>query len=80
MPYIEAEERAQVARWESKGQARVTHETHGSIVVPCGSKYAALLCAADYWRCDWLDIRGATVMAAEPGAIPVKPPRTIHYK
>ncbi|MGF0006563.1 hypothetical protein ACQRBP_04320 [Eubacteriales bacterium SGI.150] len=63
----EAAERSRRARWSAKGAARVIHPSRGTIVVPCGSPYAALLCAAEVWGCDWLDIRDAKVWRAEPG-------------
>jgi len=72
-----AEQLDRSSRWTKKGLARVTDKDRGSIVVPCGSPYSALLCAAEYWGCDWTDITGATVMAAEPGAIAVSPPESI---
>lgn len=64
-------------RWSAKGRARVSHPAHGSVVVPCGSPYAALLCAADVWDCNWMEIRNAEVWAAEPGEATAKMP--IHY-
>jgi hypothetical protein len=71
------EERSRRERWRAKGRSRVTHPAHGSVVVPHGSNFAALLNAADVWGCDWLEIRGAEVWAAEPGATAAKMP--IHY-
>lgn len=59
--------RSRNERWNAPGTARVVHPSRGTIVVPCGSTYAALLCAAEVWGCDWLDIRDAKVWRAEPG-------------
>lgn len=70
-------ERNRRERWSAKGRSRVTHPSHGSVVVPHGSNFAALLNAADVWGCDWLEIRGAKVWAAEPGETVAKMP--IHY-
>lgn len=61
------EERARRERWETPGAARVTHPDHGTVVVPHRSNYAAILNAAEVWRCRWADIIDATVYAAEPG-------------
>ena len=72
-----AEQLDKTSRWTKKGLARVTDKDRGSIVVPCGSPYSALLCAAEYWGCGWAEITGATVVAAEPGAIAVSPPAHI---
>jgi hypothetical protein len=56
--------------------ARVEHPAHGSVVVPHRSNYAALLNAAEVWRCDWMEIRDAKVWVA-PGEKPVKMPHII---
>ncbi|MCC8156326.1 MAG: hypothetical protein LIO54_03500 [Oscillospiraceae bacterium] len=66
---------ARARRWGATGRARVEHPTRGSVVVPCDSNFAALLCAAEYWDCDWRDIRGAKVWAAKPGDGPVVMPK-----
>lgn len=60
-------ERARIERWRFPAAARVTHPDHGTVVVPCKSKFAAILCAAEVWRCSWLDLRDAEVWRAEPG-------------
>ena len=68
------EERARIERWSAKGTARVTHPARGTVVVPCSSKLAAIMNAAEVWRCDWMEIRGAEVRAAKPGDLAVKMP------
>lgn len=60
-------ERARRERWSHPGAARVIDPKHGTVVVPCGSKLAAIMCAAEVWRCSWLDLRDAEVWRAEPG-------------
>lgn len=70
-------ERSRRERWEPKSLARVTHPAHGSIVVPHRSNLAAILNAAEVWRCDWMEITDATVYVAEPGAVPETMPYII---
>ena len=68
-------ERSRRERWAAPGKSKVTHQDHGSVVVPHRSNYAALLCAAEVWGCSWVEISdGATVRAVEPGEEPVKMP------
>ena len=71
------EERARIERWSAKGTARVTHPARGTVVVPCSSKLAAIMNAAEVWRCDWAEITDAKVWAAEPGDVPAKMPYII---
>ena len=64
-------------RWREKPIARVVNPKYGTVVVPCGSKLAALQCAAEYWGCSFEDIRDASVWRAEPGAAAVRMPKII---
>lgn len=50
-------------QWTALRQARVFHPVYGEVTVPSRSKYAALLCAAEVWQCDWTEIREAEVFA-----------------
>lgn len=50
-------------QWTAPRQARVFHPVYGEATVPCRSKYAALLCAAEVWECDWTEVREAEVFA-----------------
>lgn len=43
----------------------MTHPKHGTVVVPHASKYAAILCAADVWKCDWTKIMDAEIWRYE---------------
>ena len=61
--------------WRKQGVARVVHPKHGEIVVPCGSKLAALMCASAVWKVNWMAIRDAEIWAAEPGEKPVPMPQ-----
>ena len=61
-------------RWSAPGRARVIHPARGTVVVPCGSKLAAVMNAAEVWRCDWAEITDAQVWTAEPGDVPEKMP------
>uniref|UniRef100_A0AAU8B825 Uncharacterized protein n=1 Tax=Dulem virus 34 TaxID=3145752 RepID=A0AAU8B825_9CAUD len=72
-----AVERERAERWRAKGVARVIHPAHGSVVVPHSSNYAAILNAAEAWRCDWVEILDAEVWRAEPGEAPVPMPYII---
>ena len=60
-------EREREQRWKAQGAARVVHPIRGTVVVPCSSKFAALLCAAEVWGCNWADLGDAEVWRAEPG-------------
>lgn len=46
-------ERARRERWQASGCARVVSRKYGTVVVPHGSNFAALLNAAEVWGCDW---------------------------
>ena len=73
--YRKAVERSRESRWNAPGRARVVHPKYGAVVVPHQSNLSAMLNAAEYWRCDWLEIRGAEVWAANPEDGPVVRPR-----
>ena len=72
-----AAERAREHRWNVPGRARVVHPDHGTVVVPHSSNLAAIMNAAEVWRCDWAEITDAKVWAAGPGDIPAKMPYII---
>lgn len=61
--YQKSVRRAREERWRVRGRARVVHPKYGAVVVPHRSNYSALLNAAEYWGCEWTDIRDAGVMA-----------------
>lgn len=73
----DAVEMERISRWQKKTIARVTHPKHGTVVVPCGSKLSAIICAAEVWGCKDTDILSADVWRAEPGDVPVKMPYII---
>lgn len=70
-----AMERVREERWNAPGRARVEHPKRGTVVVPHSSNLAALMNAAEYWGCDWTEIRDAKVWKAEPEDGPVVKPR-----
>lgn len=72
-----AGKRSRERRWSAPGRARVIHPAHGTVVVPHSSNLAAIMNAAEVWRCDWTEITDAQVWAAEPGDVPVKMPYII---
>lgn len=72
-----ADERSRETRWSAKSASRVEHPAYGSVVVPHHSNFSAILNAAEFWGCDWLEILDAKVWAVGPGEKPVPPP--IHY-
>lgn len=72
-----AAERSREHRWNVPGKARVVHPAHGTVVVPHSSNLAAIMNAAEVWRCDWTEITDAEVWAAEPGDVPAKMPYII---
>ena len=72
-----AGKRSRESRWSAPGRSRVVHPAHGTVVVPHASNLAAIMNAAEVWRCDWAEITDAQVWAAEPGDVPVKIPYII---
>lgn len=71
-----AARRERESRWNAKTCARVVHPRFGEVIVPHTSNYAAMLNAAEYWGCDWLEIiDDVKVWAVGPDAVPVKMPR-----
>lgn len=60
-----AEKRCRRNRWSASGRARVIHPVYGEAIVPCASKFAAILCAAEVWKCDWAKIMDAEVWRYE---------------
>lgn len=48
-------------RWSAPGRAVVSHPDHHPVVVPCASPLAAIHCAAEVWRCSWMDVIDAKV-------------------
>ena len=70
-------ERSRLERWAAHGNARVIHPIRGTVVVPCRSKFAAILCAAEVWGCRWTEIDDAGVWLAEPGDQVAKMPYII---
>ena len=71
--YQKSVRRAREERWRVRGRARVVHPKYGAVVVPHRSNYSALLNAAEYWGCEWADIRDAEVWAVPPGTAVVIP-------
>lgn len=70
-------ERARRERWQASGCARVVSREYGTVVVPHGSNFAALLNAAEVWGCDWTEIRDAEVWRADKEERPVPMPHLI---
>lgn len=70
-------ERARRERWRASGCARVVSRKYGTVVVPHGSNFAALLNAAEVWGCDWTEIRDAEVWRAGAEDKPVPMPHII---
>lgn len=70
-------ERARRERWQVSGCARVVSRKYGTVVVPHGSNFAALLNAAEVWGCDWTEIRDAEVWRADKEERPVPMPHLI---
>ena len=73
----DAVEREREHRWNAPGRSRVVHPDHSTVVVPYFSNLAAIMNAAEVWRCDWVEIMDAQVWAAEPGDVPAKMPYII---
>lgn len=71
--YQKSVRRAREERWRVRGRARVVHPKYGAVVVPHRSNYSALLNAAEYWGCEWTDIRDAEVWAVSDGTAVVMP-------
>lgn len=66
MQYQPAAERVREQRWGTPNRARVEHPKFGSVVVPHYSNFAAVLNAAEYWGCDWVEIINTQVWRAGP--------------
>ena len=60
-----AERLARKHRWEYPGKVRVVHPKYGEVIVPGASPYAAILCAAEKWKCDSTEIMDAKVLAVD---------------
>lgn len=73
----DAERRTRECRWKAPARARVVHPDYGAVVVPHCSNLAAVMNAAEVWRCEWTEIMDAQVWRAEPGDVPVKMPFSI---
>lgn len=73
-----AARRARILRWRVPGRSKVVHPAHGAVVVPHASNLAAILNAAEVWRCDWATILDAEVWAADQAEPVAKMP--IHIK
>jgi hypothetical protein len=56
----EANQRERERRWAFPVSAKVVTRL-GTVVVPCASPYAAVLCAAEELNTDWTQIRDAKV-------------------
>lgn len=56
-----AQERQRERRYNTTARARVVHPEYGSVVVPCVSGLAAVMNAAEVWKCDWVTIIDAAV-------------------
>ena len=59
--YAEAKTRAYIERWSRPAKARVVHPVYGSLIVPCGSCFSAIMCAADVWKVTWDSVMDAKV-------------------
>ena len=68
-------QRSLMERWNAKGRSCVVHPERGAVVVPHSSNLTALLNAAEYWGCDWLEIRDAEVRIAKPEDGPAVKPK-----
>ena len=59
--------RQEMEIWNARGTATVKHPWYGAVVVPCLTKYAALLCAARYWGIDINALKNAEVWKPQVG-------------
>ena len=60
-------------RWAFPGKVRVVHPKYGEVIVPGASKFAAILCAAEKWKCDWAEITDAEVWALDNPSVGPRP-------
>jgi hypothetical protein len=67
--------RGRAQRWAGKRKARVSHPAYGTVIVPHLSNYAAILNAAEYWKCPWTDLTDAAVVRVGPEEGPVVRPK-----
>ena len=73
----DARKREREHRWNVPARAIVVHPDHGAVVVPHSSNLAAIMNAAEVWRCSWAGITDAQVWATEPGGAAAKMPYII---
>lgn len=59
-------QREREQRWNAPSWARVEYPKYGCVVVPHRSNFAAVLNAAEYWGCDWVEIINAQVWRVGP--------------
>lgn len=69
----QAQLRAYWERWSKTAKARVTHPVFGSVIVPCGSCFASILCAADIWNVPFVSLLDARVEDCDQ-SLPVEMP------
>lgn len=68
--------RERVERWTAPHKSMVKHPRYGSVIVPHASKLAAIVNAAEFWRCDPGELtRDAEVLWVPQDAGPVARPR-----
>lgn len=76
-----AEARARQRRWVAKTRSKVEHPQYGSVIVPHLSKLAAIENAAEFWKCDPLDIiADAKVSWVSEDEGPVRRPKEFYAK
>lgn len=63
---LAAIQREREQRWSAPCSARVEHPKYGRVVVPHYSNLAAVLNAAEYWNCNWVEVINAEVWLAKP--------------
>lgn len=73
--YLGALRRARERRWTYPGKSRVEHPKYGSVIVPHGSSFAAMLNAAEYWGADVREILGAARVWECDQSLPVVRPK-----
>ena len=72
-------EAARVRRWTANNRARVTHPKRGSVIVPHVSNLGALENAAEFWKCDLMDIiKDAKVEWVSHDVGPVRRPKEFY--
>ena len=73
--YERVKAQARERRWTEQKKARVEHPKYGSVIVPHGSNFSAIMNAAEYWKCDLAEIISTAKVLTCDQSLPVVRPK-----